>query len=77
MPSSFVNIVINDDAQNVVLTITNTSPSLIGLRRKLIQLVQPLFQHDDSRSNNDRYGLGLSIVDNICKLTNTSYQLAS
>ncbi|WP_318410190.1 sensor histidine kinase [Photobacterium leiognathi] len=73
VPSSAINIVINDDTQNVVFTITNTSPINYS-ETEVNKLVQPLFQHDDSRSNNDRYGLGLSIVDNICKIN--EYELS-
>ena len=73
VPSSTINIVINDDAQDVVFTITN--PSSINYSPQVVdKLVQPLFQHDDSRSNSDRYGLGLSIVDNICKIND--YELS-
>ncbi|MBP2698564.1 sensor histidine kinase [Photobacterium lucens] len=73
VPSTAIDIVINDDTQHVMFTITNQSPVNYS-EQEVNKLVQPLFQHDDSRSNNDRYGLGLSIVDNICKIN--EYELA-
>ncbi|WP_419237531.1 sensor histidine kinase [Photobacterium leiognathi subsp. mandapamensis] len=73
VPSTAINIAINDDTQYVMFTITNQSPVNYS-EQEVNKLVQPLFQHDDSRSNNDRYGLGLSIVDNICKIN--EYELA-
>ncbi|WP_244155975.1 sensor histidine kinase [Photobacterium angustum] len=73
VPNTAINITINDDTQDVVFTITNPS-SINYSQQEVDKLVQPLFQHDDSRSNNDRYGLGLSIVDNICKIND--YELS-
>lgn len=73
VPSTAINIVINDDTQHVMFTITNQSPVNYS-EQEVNKLVQPLFQHDDSRSNNERYGLGLSIVDNICKIN--KYELS-
>ncbi|MCG3866103.1 MULTISPECIES: HAMP domain-containing sensor histidine kinase [unclassified Photobacterium] len=67
LPNTAINIAINDNAPDVIFTITNQS-SINYTEQEVDKLVQPLFQHDDSRSNNDRYGLGLSIVDNICKI---------
>lgn len=36
-------------------------------QEQLDKMVQPLFQIDDSRTNNERFGLGLSIINNICQ----------
>ncbi|WP_311568119.1 HAMP domain-containing sensor histidine kinase [Photobacterium arenosum] len=39
-----------------------------------LNLLEPLYQSDSSRTRNDRYGLGLSIIHNICK--QQDYQLS-
>ena len=73
VPNTAINITINDDTQDVVFTITNPS-SINNSQQEVDNLVQPLFHYDDSRSNNERYGLVLSIVDNICKIND--YELS-
>lgn len=41
--------------------------------KDMTHLLEPLYQADLSRTSNDRYGLGLSIVNNLCRLNH--YQL--
>ncbi|SMY32889.1 sensor histidine kinase [Photobacterium andalusiense] len=71
---STTNIQINvvDKTSNFIIEVINTT-TVHYSETELKKLVQPLYQYDCSRSNDSRYGLGLSIVNNICKVN--QYQL--
>ncbi|WP_105900999.1 sensor histidine kinase [Vibrio gangliei] len=70
--SSVVQIRLYEQAGGMSLSVEN--PVATTLNEKDIQhLVEPMYQADQSRTANDRYGLGLSIVNNLCELNH--YQL--
>lgn len=72
LPTTNIQINVIDKTPNFIIEIINTA-TVHYSETELEQLVQPLYQHDRSRSNDSRYGLGLSIVNNICKVN--QYQL--
>ncbi|TVO32887.1 sensor histidine kinase [Vibrio algivorus] len=57
---------------NLVLEVRNQVCTVLT-EQDIAQLLEPMYQADQSRTSNDRYGLGLSIVNNLCRLND--YQL--
>lgn len=72
LPTTNIQINVVDKTSNFIIEVINTA-TVHYSETELEKLVQPLYQHDRSRSNDSRYGLGLSIVNNICKVN--QYQL--
>ncbi|WP_417880936.1 sensor histidine kinase [Vibrio sp.] len=56
----------------VVLEVRNQVHTILT-EQDIEYLLEPMYQADQSRTSNDRYGLGLSIVNNLCRLN--GYQL--
>lgn len=71
-PTATVKIKVLNTAQHIIIKVINRS-TVNYSEAELEKLIQPLYQYDRSRSNDSRYGLGLSIVSNICKIN--QYQL--
>lgn len=66
-PTATVQINVLNNAQNIIIEVINMA-TITYSTTELKKLIQPLYQYDSSRSNDSRYGLGLSIVNNICKI---------
>ncbi|WP_445945771.1 sensor histidine kinase [Shewanella sp.] len=62
----------NDPLNNICIAITNELNHNIS-QGDLDNLTKPLFQIDESRTNPNRHGLGLSIVENIARSNGFSF----
>ncbi|AZG71302.1 sensor histidine kinase [Shewanella livingstonensis] len=75
---SLIQIRLNSDNQGLEISIENELVTSLNAN-DLERLTLPLFQAEQSRSNSDRHGLGLAIVENIAKLNEFkfSFELVS
>lgn len=69
LPDDNIKINVLDNTQQISIEVVNIA-TIHYSTTELEKLIQPLYQYDSSRSNDSRYGLGLSIVSNICKINN-------
>ncbi|MFD2017025.1 ATP-binding protein [Vibrio olivae] len=63
---SRVQIYVSLSNQGMDIEVINQMDVLLG-REQLDKLTAPLYQVDSSRTDTTRYGLGLSIVNNLCE----------
>ncbi|MEC6814317.1 sensor histidine kinase [Photobacterium toruni] len=73
LPASIIQINMYNKEQNIIIEVINIAKTNYS-ETDIKKLIQPLYQYDTSRSDDSRYGLGLSIVNNICKIN--QYTLA-
>ncbi|WP_137223754.1 ATP-binding protein [Shewanella sp. MEBiC00475] len=66
-PQSVIQIRLATDYQGLKISVENQLVTSINVN-DLEKLTLPLFQAEQSRSNSDRHGLGLAIVENIAKV---------
>ncbi|NCO72342.1 MULTISPECIES: HAMP domain-containing sensor histidine kinase [Shewanella] len=69
---SMIPIRLTSDSQGLVISIENQLLTCINAN-DLERLTLPLFQAEQSRSNSDRHGLGLAIVENVAKLNGFTF----
>ncbi|MEC6897174.1 HAMP domain-containing sensor histidine kinase [Photobacterium piscicola] len=65
--ASNIQINVLNNQYNIIIEVINVA-TINYSETEIKKLVQPLYQYDSSRSDDNRYGLGLSIVNNICKI---------
>ncbi|OEF25586.1 hypothetical protein A1QC_01120 [Vibrio rumoiensis 1S-45] len=70
---SLVKVRLNQQDGNLQLKINNEVEKALS-SEDMAHILEPMYQADQSRTSDDRYGLGLSIVDNLCQLN--GYQLS-
>ncbi|MCA2017661.1 HAMP domain-containing histidine kinase [Vibrio tritonius] len=63
---SVVDVLWYQENQQAFLTISNSHANKLS-NEQLDNITQPLYQVDSSRTSNQRFGLGLSIVSNLCQ----------
>lgn len=75
--NSLVTISLIEHQDILALEVRNQVRSELT-EQDIVHLLEPMYQVDQSRTSNDRYGLGLSIVNNLCGLNgykiDVSYQ---
>ncbi|MGO1192099.1 sensor histidine kinase [Vibrio casei] len=64
---SIVQIVVKEQGDGLQLIVGNEVTVALSTEDRE-HILDPMYQADQSRTSNDRYGLGLSIVDNLCRL---------
>ncbi|WP_279143362.1 sensor histidine kinase [Photobacterium phosphoreum] len=67
LPTEHIKINVLSSQENTIIKVINMA-TVIYSAIEIEKLIQPLYQYDSSRSSDSRYGLGLSIVNNICKI---------
>ena len=67
LPTEHIKINVLNSQQNIIIEVINMA-TVIYSEIEIEKLIQPLYQYDRSRSSDSRYGLGLSIVNNICTI---------
>ncbi|WP_417883245.1 sensor histidine kinase [Vibrio rumoiensis] len=65
--NSVVTVALTEHQGSLVLEVRNQVRNELTAQ-DISQLLEPMYQVDQSRTSNDRYGLGLSIVNNLCGL---------
>lgn len=70
---SIVQIMLKEQGEDLQLTISNEVVVALSTEDRE-HILDPMYQADQSRTSNDRYGLGLSIVNNLCRLN--GYELS-
>ncbi|PSW28884.1 sensor histidine kinase, partial [Photobacterium phosphoreum] len=65
LPTEHIKINVLSSQENTIIKVINMA-TVIYSAIEIEKLIQPLYQYDSSRSSDSRYGLGLSIVNNIC-----------
>jgi signal transduction histidine kinase len=66
-PASTIQINVLNNTHNIIIEVINVA-TINYSETEIKKLIQPLYQYDSSRSDDNRYGLGLSIINNICKI---------
>ncbi|MCD9552089.1 GHKL domain-containing protein [Photobacterium carnosum] len=66
-PASTIQINVLNNTHNIIIDVINIA-TINYSETEIKKLIQPLYQYDSSRSDDNRYGLGLSIINNICKI---------
>ncbi|KJG19663.1 histidine kinase [Photobacterium iliopiscarium] len=66
-PASTIQINVLNNTHNIIIEVINIA-TINYSETEIKKLIQPLYQYDSSRSDDNRYGLGLSIINNICKI---------
>ncbi|WP_297483441.1 HAMP domain-containing sensor histidine kinase [uncultured Photobacterium sp.] len=67
LPTSDIQVNVLNHEKNIIIEVINIA-TINYSETEIKKLIQPLYQYDNSRSDDNRYGLGLSIVNNICKI---------
>ncbi|PSW34483.1 sensor histidine kinase [Photobacterium phosphoreum] len=67
LPTEHIKINVLSSQENTIIKVINMA-TVTYSAIEIEKLIQPLYQYDSSRSSDSRYGLGLSIVNNICKI---------
>ncbi|HDY93820.1 MAG TPA: HAMP domain-containing histidine kinase, partial [Pseudoalteromonas sp.] len=67
LPEAPIKLTAVNNSTNMIISVSNkVNKPLSG--EQLIAIFDPLYQLDSSRTNNQRHGLGLSIVQSLCNL---------
>jgi len=67
LPEALIKLTAVNNSTNMTISVSNkVNKPLSG--EQLIAIFDPLYQLDSSRTNNQRHGLGLSIVQSLCNL---------
>lgn len=73
-PHTAITIMSKKVADNLIIMISNHTPEKIT-DNQLSDLIKPLFKIDKSRKNTQHYGLGLTIVNNLCSINGYTFTL--